>query len=101
MGGYFPCVCVCVFNTGREEGFVSKLQLHTYMNDVWIGVPVIGADKKVDQELSSIFLIQLGDDILQPPCFTWVTEKEGKVRKGELTVHNIGCVWHCKKITLP
>lgn len=50
--------------------------MHTYMNDVRIGVPVIGAHEKVNQELSSIFLVEPGDDVLQPPVFA-LTSGEG------------------------
>ena len=56
-------------------------QLHTYMNDVRIGVPVIGAHEKVNQQLSSVFLVQPGDDVLQPPVFALTEREAKKVRK--------------------
>lgn len=37
------------------------------MNDERIGVLIVGADEKVHQQLSPVFLIELGDDVLQPP----------------------------------
>lgn len=49
----------------KNEAF--QLQSHTYMNDERIGVLIVGADEKVHQELSAVFLVQPGDDVLQPP----------------------------------
>ena len=72
-------VCGQCWSREKETRVVWQ-QLHTYMNDVWVGVPVIGANKKVDQELRSVFLIQLGNDVLQPPCFACRAEKDRKVR---------------------
>lgn len=37
------------------------------MNDERIGVLIVGADEKVHQELSPVLLVELGDDVLQPP----------------------------------
>lgn len=88
----------------RGEGF--PLQFHTYMNDVWIGVPVIGADKKVNQELSSVFLIELGQDVFQRPCWAWAMEKEGSVRKKAFSVRiqpAVCEIWkqYCTIVCLP
>lgn len=68
---------------GRKK-CAFQLQLHTYMNDVRIGVLVVAANKKVNQKLSSIFLIQLGDGILQPPRLAWRSEKLRELRKSIL-----------------
>lgn len=37
------------------------------MNDERIGVLIVSADEKVHQELSPVFLVELGNDVLQPP----------------------------------
>lgn len=50
-----------------QKNKAFQLQSHTYMNDERIGVLIVGADEKVHQELSAVFLVQLGDDVLQPP----------------------------------
>ena len=39
----------------------------TYMDDVGVGVSVIRADKKVNQNLSPVFLIQFGKNVFKPP----------------------------------
>lgn len=95
------CECLYECRSMKQKTRAFSLQLHTYMNDVWIGVPVIGANEKVNQELSSIFLIQLGNDVLQPPLFTWRMEKEGKVRKNEMAAHDNRLCVTVDKNTLP
>lgn len=37
------------------------------MNDERIGVLIVSADEKVHQELRPVFLVELGDGVLQPP----------------------------------
>lgn len=51
----------------KKKNKAFQLQSHTYMNDERIGVLIVGADEKVHQELSPVFLVELGDDVLQPP----------------------------------
>lgn len=59
---------------GKNEAF--RLQSHTYMNDERIGVLIVGADEKVHQELSPVFLVELGDDVLQPPRLALKDERQ-------------------------
>lgn len=58
----------------KNEAF--QLQSHTYMNDERVGVLIVGADEKVHQELSAVFLVQLGDDVLQPPRLAFGRERQ-------------------------
>ena len=41
------------------------------MNDVRVGVPVIGAHEEVEHDLCCVLHIQLGDGVLQPPRRAW------------------------------
>lgn len=85
-------MCECLH--GRQKKALQLL-LHTYMNDVWIGVPVISADKKVHQKLSSIFFIQLGNDILQSPRLAWSKEKHLRLRNVPMSITRL--VWQWKR----
>lgn len=68
-----------IWTEGGE--FFSLPQAYTYMNDMRGWIPVISADEKVNQEQSSIFLIQLGNDVLQPPCSPWRNKKKEVKKK--------------------
>lgn len=66
---------------GKEkENEAFRLQSHTYMNDERIGVLIVGADEKVHQELSPVFLVELGDDVLQPPRLALEEEKANALK---------------------
>lgn len=82
-----------------------QLRLHTYMNDVWIGVLIVGADKKVNQKLSPVFLVQLGNDILQPPRFALRRGNELKLKRNKMPARKsseVGGAWeYFTEIGLP
>lgn len=63
-------------NKKAQKNKAFQLQSHTYMNDERIGVLIVGADEKVHQELSAVFLVQLGDDVLQPPRLALGRERQ-------------------------
>lgn len=48
------CICVCI---QHKTDVLLSVFVHTYMNDVCIGVPVICTNKKANKDLLSIFLI--------------------------------------------
>lgn len=58
------------------------------MNDVRIGVLIVGADEKVNQKLSPVFLVQLGNDILQLPRFALRRGNELKLKRNKMPARN-------------
>lgn len=60
---------------------------------MWAGVLVIDANEKVYHELGAVIHVQLGDDILQPPQFSWRKETAGSLKGGNCLCTTLAC-WH-------